>query len=283
MGEEIKRAFVCGHPVSHSMSPVIHGYWLAHHNLTGAYEKVGVAPEQFSKFITSLQETGFVGGNITIPYKESTFDIVSRLDDAARHIGAVNTVWLEDGLLHGTNTDWIGFASNLDQFAQGWASADKAVVMGAGGAARGIVYALIKRGIGEIHIVNRTRSRADQLAASFSSLGAAKIEADDWPTLSKSLHGADLLVNTTSLGLDGNGEIPDISGLSPSAVVTDIVYSPLQTPLLKSAAKAGHLTVDGLGMLLHQAVPGFEKWFGIRPRVTDELRELVIAEMDKRH
>lgn len=280
MADPSRRAFVCGHPIDHSMSPAIHGYWISQHGLNATYEKKDIRPEDFRGFLEGLSDAGFSGGNITIPHKEAAFRIVGSMDDAARKIGAVNTVWLENNVLCGTNTDWSGFAANLDDYAPGWDSCDVAVVMGAGGAARGVIFALIDRGVSKIRIVNRTRSRAERLASDFSSSSASKFLVDDWAELQNALQAADLLINTTSLGLEEKENAPDLSGLPSSAIVTDIVYSPLQTPLLEAANKAGLKTVDGLGMLLHQAVPGFEKWFGVRPRVTAQLRNMVIEKMD---
>ncbi len=280
MAEAIRRAFVCGHPVEHSMSPAIHGYWISQHGLNATYEKIDVMPEDFPDFLEGLALAGYSGGNITIPHKETAFSNVRSKDEAALKIGAVNTVWLENDILCGTNTDWSGFAANLDEHAPGWDSCEVAVVLGAGGAARGVIYALIDRGISKIRIVNRTRSRADRLAGDFASNRGSELLVDDWAELQHALQTAELLINTTSLGLEGGDDAPNISGLPSSAIVTDIVYSPLQTPLLKAADSAGLKTVDGLGMLLHQAVPGFEKWFGVRPKVTPQLRDMIIEKLD---
>lgn len=282
MAERPTKAFVCGHPVAHSRSPLIHRHWLASHNINGSYEPIDVAPDDFSQFLRTIGEAGHNGGNITIPHKEAAFGIVDDVDGAASKIGAVNTVWIKDGRLCGTNTDWLGFASNLDAGARGWDTAVNAVILGAGGAARAILYALIQREIPDIRIANRTRERADVLAAEFSGSSSSRLSVSDWSDLPGVLDRAELLVNTTSIGMDGNtGEIPDLKPLSPSAIVTDIVYVPLETPLLKTARARNLKAVDGLGMLLHQAVPGFEKWFGTRPEVTSELRDLVIADMER--
>ncbi len=282
MAEPAIKAFVCGHPVAHSRSPLIHGYWLEQYELNGTYELVDVAPADFAAFLSNLKSSGFAGGNITIPHKEAAFRIVAESDDAARKIGAINTVWLEGETLCGTNTDWFGFAANLDASIPGWDNIEQAVVIGAGGAARGILYALIQRGIQQIRIVNRTRSRAEDLAREFRARKGPVITVYDFAEMARALTGAELLVNTTSLGMAGNsGEAPDLSVLASKAVVADIVYVPLETPLLAAARKIGRKTVDGLGMLLHQAVPGFEKWFGRRPDVTSELRALVVRDMDR--
>jgi shikimate dehydrogenase len=279
MAETGKRAFVVGHPIAHSRSPKIHGHWLHRYGIDGSYEATDVAPVDIAAFLASLPERGFAGGNVTIPHKEAAFAAVVRRDAAAELIGAVNTLWLEDGRLVGGNTDAHGFAANLDEFAPGWAQNGPAVVLGAGGAARAVVHALKVRGVQDIRIVNRTFGRAkelrDRFGAGIAAYGAAT------PDL---LSGAGLLVNTTSLGMagkDGVGELPADPALLPAyAIVTDIVYVPLETPLLGLARARGLKTVDGLGMLLHQAVPGFERWFGRRPQVTPELRALVVADLD---
>ena len=227
-----------------------------------------------------MAEAGFVGGNITIPHKEMARSIVEHVDEASELIGAVNTVWLEDGALRGTNTDWSGFSADLDARAPRWSSGRVAVVFGAGGAARGIVYALARRGYGEIRVVNRTFARARELADRFGD----RASAHAWEMLSELLPDADMIVNTTALGMAGKGEASseafDLSTVKPGGIASDIVYVPLQTPFLKAASERGLETVDGLGMLLHQAVPGFELWFGRRPEVTRQLRELVLEDME---
>ncbi|MBX3531475.1 MAG: shikimate dehydrogenase [Rhizobiaceae bacterium] len=273
------RAFVCGHPVAHSRSPLIHGHWLETHGIAGSYEKIDVPPAEFPAFAASLAARGFAGGNVTIPNKEAAFALVSRRDGAAQAIGAVNTLWFENGELVGGNTDAYGFSANLDERLPGWRSAGMATVLGAGGAARAVVHALAESGIGRIAIVNRTAARAEALAAGFT--GA---EAHGWDRLDDLLPSTDLLVNTTSLGMDGEaGAGLDMALLPDSALVTDIVYVPLETPLLAQASRRGLRTADGLGMLLHQAVPGFERWFGTRPQVTRELRDLVVADLGGGH
>ncbi len=272
-----RKAFVCGHPIAHSRSPKIHGHWLAEHGIDGSYEAVDVALDDFGPFMQSVRAGRFVGGNVTIPHKEAAFRAVDRKDEAAAGIGAVNTTWLEDGLLCGSNTDAYGFAANLDQQAPGWAEdGSKAVLLGAGGAARAVLFALRQRGFTDIRIVNRTRARAENLAAEFGpAISAHALEAV--PDL---LEDAALLVNTTSLGMHGEADMPlPLERLPADSLVTDIVYVPLRTPLLAAAERRGLKTVDGLGMLLHQAVPGFEKWFGVRPRVTAALRALVQADI----
>ncbi|QUS55834.1 shikimate dehydrogenase [Pseudovibrio brasiliensis] len=274
----MRNAAVTGHPIGHSKSPLIHGYWLKQHGIEGSYIAQDVPPETAEVFYGSLAEHGFVGCNVTIPNKEHAYNSAEKLDDAAKMIGAVNTLWLDEaGVLNGSNTDGLGFLGNLDQMLPSWDNnGNKAIVLGAGGASRAIIWALLSRGYTEVYIANRTLEKAQKLADHF---GPNTI-AITWDTLGEKLGEADLLVNTTSLGMTGQPELNiDLDNLSKSAVVTDIVYSPLQTKLLRDSAERGNPTVDGLGMLLHQAVPGFEKWFGVRPEVTDELREIILKEM----
>ena len=274
------RAFVTGFPVRHSRSPLIHGHWLVQFGIPGSYEAQEVSPADFPAFMASLKygSSGFVGGNVTIPHKEMAFGLADRPDELAKELGAANTLWREEGMIHATNTDGRGFVSNLDARHPGWDSNDKAVVFGAGGASRAIVQSLRDRGFSEIHVVNRTLARAQELADRFG----AKVYAHPVGALREVMTGAGLFVNTTSLGMDGEpAPVIDFSPLTGGAVVTDIVYVPLETPILKQAAVQGFATVDGLGMLLHQAVPGFERWFGVRPEVDDILRSLVIADMEK--
>jgi shikimate dehydrogenase len=277
MAEAGPKAFVCGHPISHSRSPKIHRHWLAHYGLNGSYEAIDVAPDGFADFAASVRAGRYAGGNITLPNKEVAFQVVDRLDAAAKQIGAVNTLWVEDGSLHGSNTDAYGFAANLDDHAPGWSAAPGAVVvLGAGGAARAVLHALKLRGFDDIRIVNRTPARAEALATEF---GPA-FSAHGFAAANALLNDAALLVNTTSLGMHGEADIVvDLDRLPAGALVTDIVYVPLETPLLAAARRRGLRTVDGLGMLLHQAVPGFEKWFGVRPEVTPELRALIVGDI----
>lgn len=272
------KAFVCGHPIAHSRSPKIHGHWLKRYGIDGSYTAIDVAPADFGAFLAGLSATGLRGGNVTIPHKEMAFAAVQRRDEAAEQIGAVNTVWLDDGILWGGNTDAYGFAANLDHLALGWASnGDVAVVLGAGGASRAIIHALKQRGFTDIRIVNRTVTRAEELADQFGDGVSAHPQA----ATAELLEDASLLVNTTALGMHGNDGLPaDPSTLPDHAIVTDIVYVPLETPLLAAARTRGLKTVDGLGMLLHQAVPGFERWFGRRPEVTADLRNMIVADLD---
>lgn len=273
-------AFICGWPVDHSRSPIIHNYWIKHHKIIGEYTKRAIAPQDFTKFIKCLIETGFLGGNVTLPHKEAAFELIENLDPAARRLGAVNTVWFENGNLYGANTDGYGFLANLDQFSIGWDRSDKkkqaVIVLGAGGAARAIVDALTSRGFQDIKIINRTVLRAEKLTNTFGK----NISAHEWRALPKLMENAGLLVNTTSLGMEGKDPLEiDLDPAPLNCLVNDIVYAPLETQLLKQAKSRGLDVVDGLGMLLHQAVPGFEKWFGVRPEVTDELRRLVIDDL----
>lgn len=272
-------AFVAGYPIKHSRSPMIHQYWLSLHGLSGFYEKLAVDPVDFADFIADVKrkDSGYRGGNITIPHKEAAYQLADVPDEISRELGAANTLWMENGLLHASNTDAYGFVANLDQQHPGWDKTDCAVVLGAGGASRAVVQAIRNRGIKTIHVVNRTKARALELVDRFGpTLHGHGLEA-----LNAVLEGAGLFVNTSSLGMEGDPFPPiDWHKLASGAVVTDIVYVPLETELLRRARAAGFATVDGLGMLLHQAVPGFEKWFGIRPEVSDELRQLIIADLE---
>jgi shikimate dehydrogenase len=261
-----------GHPVAHSRSPMLHGYWLRTLGIDGAYEFADVAPEDFEKFFRGLKQNGFAGGNITRPHKEQAFRLVDRREPAADAIGAVNTVWYEDDALIGGNTDWLGIVLSLDALHPGWdSSPGKVVVLGAGGSARASVYAFLQRKF-SVAIVNRTRARADQLAGEFGA-GASAHGMDALPGL---LGQADVLINNTSLGQAGNPpHFVDLNALKRSAIVYDVVYVPLETELLKKAKAAGHRVVDGLSMLLYQAVPGFTHWFGVKPAVMPEQRKIL--------
>ncbi len=271
------RACIIGHPVKHSRSPLIHGFWLETLGLPGSYGREDVAPDAAEAFIRDLAGSGYVGGNVTMPHKEAAFRAVARRTARAEALGAVNTVWYRDGELWGDNTDIVGFLANLDEGAPGWdAKLKKAVVLGAGGASVAIVAGLIERGAERILVANRTVERAEELSARFGSA----VQGRPWPPSPDDLAGADLLVNTTSRGMGGKDDLDlDLSPLPAHAVVTDAVYVPLRTGLLRDAAARGLRTVDGLGMLLHQAVPGFEHWFGRRPAVTPDLRRLIEADL----
>jgi shikimate dehydrogenase len=268
----VKRACVIGWPVSHSLSPAIHGYWLKQHGLDGEYLRAPVAPEEFEAFLTGLSAQGFCGANVTVPHKIEAYRLCELRDQAAQAIGAVNTVWLEAGKLCGSNSDAYGFAANLDCEAPGWDRGGPAVVIGAGGAARAIVYTLIQRGFEDIRIVNRGRVRAGELSAFFPPSRAFGFD-----NLDRALGGARLLVNCSVLGMTGAPPLDaDLGPIARDATVCDIVYHPLETALLRQARERGLMAVDGLGMLLHQAVPGFEKWFGVWPEVTLGLRRAVL-------
>ncbi len=273
------RAFVVGYPIKHSRSPLIHGYWLKTLGIAGSYEKVEVAREAFADFIAGLKsgDSSFCGGNVTIPHKEAAYRLADETDALTDELGAANTLWLEDGKLMATNTDGIGFTANLDDRHPSWDRGGKAVVLGAGGASRAIIQALRERSFSEIHVVNRSFDRAQELADRFG----AKVHAHSMAALNEVMRKADFFVNTTSLGMGGEPapQLP-FDNMVPGAVVTDIVYLPLKTSFLQQAERAGLPTVDGLGMLLHQAVPGFEKWFGKRPVVDAALRALIIADME---
>jgi shikimate dehydrogenase len=268
----IPRACVMGHPVAHSRSPMIHGYWLATTGIAGAYDLQDVAPGLFPDFVTHLTAHGYVGGNVTVPHKEAAFRLVARRDAVAEATGAVNTLWMEQGELVGGNSDVHGFVSNLDDRVPAWDTwCRRAVVLGAGGAARAAAHGLIDRGV-DVVLVNRTLERAQHVAAQFGP----HVGATGFWDLAQLLPTADLLVNCTSLGMHGKPLLDvDLHMLKPDAIVTDAVYVPLETDLLAQARMRGHRVVDGLGMLLHQAVYGFHKWFGVTPTVTGELRALV--------
>ncbi len=272
------RAFLIGHPVAHSRSPMLHGYWLKRYGLDGAYELVDVEPGKVDAFFARLRDEGWAGGNVTVPHKVAVMPFLNRVEAAARAVGAVNTIWREGETLVGGNTDVAGFIDNLDELAPGWDdSAQNAVIIGAGGAARAIVYALKQRRL-RVALANRTIDKAEEIATDLGGVTAHGLEA-----LPDLLGEADLLVNTTSLGMLGKPPLElDIAPLKKGAVVYDIVYVPLETPLLRQAKAGGHRTVDGLGMLLHQAAPGFQRWFGQRPEVTTELRALLEADIRAR-
>ena len=268
-------ACLIGWPAAHSRSPLIHHYWLRTLGIEGGYVIEAVPPDDFRDFVLRLRLRGFVGANVTIPHKESVLAL-STPDARALAIGAANTLWFEGGELRSTNTDVEGLVNNLDACAAGWDKAEEALVLGAGGSARAVVFGLIERGIKRVHLVNRTLARAQALAEKF---GAAVLPAE-WENIGGLLPRAGLLVNTTSLGMHGQGALGiDVGGLSKDAVVADLVYVPLETPLLAAARARGLKTADGLGMLLHQAVRGFELWFGRRPEVTRELRAVVEADL----
>ncbi|MGH8222185.1 MAG: shikimate dehydrogenase [Woeseiaceae bacterium] len=268
-------AGVIGWPVSHSRSPRLHGYWLRRHGIDGAYIPLPVRPADFAAALLALPKMGFVGANVTVPHKEAALATVDRANAEARRIGAVNTVIVaEDGALEGRNTDGFGFIENLRGSIQDWqATAGPAVIIGAGGAARAIAVALLDAGAPALRLVNRTVERAERLAADIG--GPARVYG--WADRVMALADAALLVNASALGMTGESPLElDLEGLPTAAVVNDVVYSPLETQLLAAARARGNRTVDGLGMLLHQARPGFAAWFGVEPEVTPELRRFVL-------
>lgn len=272
-----RAACLIGWPAAHSRSPLIHHYWLRTLDIEGGYNIEAVPPEGFAEFVLHLSTHGFVGANVTIPHKERALAL-SVPDARARAVGAANTLWYDGGELRSTNTDIEGFINNLDACAPGWDTASDALVLGAGGSSRAVVFGLIERGIKRVYLANRTIERAQALAVQFG----ACVHPVAWNGIKDLLPGASLLVNTTSLGMHGQRPLEIDAGLlPPHAVVADLVYVPLETPLLAAARAHGLKTADGLGMLLHQAVRGFELWFGQRPQVTSELRALVEADLTK--
>lgn len=271
---KIPLAGVIGCPVGHSRSPVLHGTWLWQMRIPGHYVPLHIEAEDLPHMLHALPRLGFVGANVTIPHKEAVLKLAHDVSDTARRIGAANTLSFgPDGRIDADNTDAYGFTANLRQNAPDWdASRGPAVVLGAGGAARAIIVALQDAGVPEIFLSNRTAARADALAAEFA------VTSLPWDDRAHALRDVSTLVNTTSLGMAGQAALEiDLHALPATALVTDIVYTPLETPLLAQARAKGCRVVDGLGMLLHQAVPGFERWFGLRPDVTDELRRAVLA------
>lgn len=268
----IKKAGVAGFPVAHSLSPRLHGFWLNKYKIAGEYKHYEVNPEDLGSFTENMRgNKDFVGLNLTIPHKEVVIGLLDEIDEVAKAISAVNTVINDNGILIGKNTDAYGFSENIKHFITG---KKKAVVLGAGGAAKAIIFALKQLDFEQVFITNRTKKRAEEL----SSVTRHPLSIVDWEKRSEILQDADLLVNTTSLGMTGKEPLEiDLSLLPKTALVTDIVYSPLETKLLAQARARGNPTVDGLGMLLHQAVPAFEAWFGVKPEVTEELRQYVLA------
>jgi shikimate dehydrogenase len=270
-------ACLIGWPAAHSRSPLIHHYWLRTLGIAGGYVIEAVPPEDLRDFVLRLSLRGFVGANVTIPHKEDVLAL-STPDARSKAVGAANTLWFVAGELRSTNTDVEGFINNLDTNAPGWDKAGEALVLGAGGASRAVVFGLLERGFSRVHVANRTLARAEALAEQFGT----NVHPVPWDGINELLPDAKLLVNTTSLGMQGQSSLDvDVMRLPQTAVVADLVYVPLVTPLLAAAKARGLTTADGLGMLLHQAVRGFELWFGQRPEVTDELRALVEADLTK--
>lgn len=272
-----RAACLIGWPAAHSRSPLIHHYWLRTLQIEGGYNIEAVPPEGFAEFVLHLSTHGFVGANVTLPHKERALAL-SMPDERARAVGAANTLWYEGNELHSTNTDIEGFINNLDACAPGWDGIEEALVLGAGGSSRAVVFGLVERGIKRVHLANRTLDRARALADQFGP----NVHPVAWDVIGHLLPRAGLLVNTTSLGMHGQPALElDAGLLPPDAIVADLVYVPLETPLLAAARMRGLRTADGLGMLLHQAVRGFELWFGRRPEVTPALRALVEADLTK--
>ena len=265
-----------GWPVAHSRSPALHGHWLRRHGIAGHYVPLAVRPGHLAQVLHALPRAGFVGANVTIPHKEAVLALADMVTDRAALIGAANTLTFRpDGTIHADNTDGQGFIANLVQQAPGWHPASgPAAVIGAGGAARAVVAALLERGVPELRIANRTRARAERIREDFG----ARVTVHDWARLDRMLEGAATVVNATSAGMKGGPPLHlPLEALSPAALVTDLVYTPLDTEFLRAARARGCTTVDGLGMLLHQAAPGFERWFGVRPEVDQPLRAAVLG------
>lgn len=275
MSKEHKAVCVIAWPAGHSRSPLIHNYWIKQHRLDAEYRREAVPPDKFAGFVENLHGNGYIGANITVPHKEAAL-AASEPDDRARAVGAANTLWYNDGALQSTNTDVEGFLANLDVAAPGWdRGLETAVVLGAGGGARAVVFALLQREVGRVYVINRTRDRAQALKKKFGG----RVQVAGWDETTGLLGGAGILVNTTTLGMVGQPPLEINLRCPASLVVADLVYAPLETKLLASARARGLRTADGLGMLLHQAVRGFQLWFGVRPEVTPELRAMVEADL----
>ena len=276
MTAPVRAACIIGWPVEHSRSPLIHNYWLKTYGIAGEYRREAVPPDEFEAFVQSLDARDYVGANVTVPHKEKALAF-SLPDERAKAVGAANTLWIAGGFLHATNTDVEGFLNNLDACAPQWdRDLSNVVVLGAGGAAHAVVYALLTRSVEHITVVNRTPQRAEVLRGRFLD----RLQVAPWEQLNDLLGEAALFVNTTTLGMAGQPELEvDVGRLPSHAIVADLVYVPLVTPLIKAAKAKGLRTADGLGMLLHQAVRGFELWFGKKPEVTAELRALAEADL----
>lgn len=271
-------AGVAGWPISHSLSPALHGFWIERLQLDAAYVPLAIRPDDFSQALSVLPRLGFRGINVTLPHKEAAFRHASDADDAARATGAANTLVFRDGKSFATNTDVAGFLGSLDDASAGNVAGCSALVLGAGGAARAVIFGLLSRGVEQVTVVNRTRANADALANFFGN----KVVAASWDHLDGVLARCDLLVNTTKLGMQGQDPlVVNLDSLRAESIVVDIVYRPLETRLLHQARLRGNRTVDGLGMLLHQAAPAFHAWFGVKPEVTPELRAHLISFMER--
>jgi shikimate dehydrogenase len=262
----MKTAAIIGYPISHSRSPMIHGFWLKQHGLEGDYIKQAVKPEELESFV---QNYPFLGGNVTIPHKETIMPFLATVSEVAKKIGAVNMVYMKDGKLHGENTDMLGFLHNCDEKVPNWDKVSSALILGAGGAARAVIVGLQTRGIQNITLCNRSSERAENLAKEFD------IFYLPWDKRNEAIATHPLIINTTSLGMQGQPPLDIIIPTGGGKVFSDVVYIPLKTAILGEAEQKGHKIITGLGMLLHQAVPGFEKWFHVKPKVTPELYALV--------
>ena len=278
MSKEHKAVCVIAWPAGHSRSPLIHNYWIKQHKLNAEYRREAVPPEKFADFVSNLRANGYIGANISVPHKEVALTLTEP-DDRARAVGAANALWYDDNRLRSTNTDVEGFLANLDAATPGWdRGLSTAVVLGAGGGARAVIFALLAREVGRVYVINRTAARAKALQKKFGN----RVQVASWEETTGLLGGAGLLVNTTTLGMVGQPPLDLNLRCPPSLVVADLVYDPLVTGLLALARARGLRTADGLGMLLHQAVRGFQLWFGVRPEVTAELRALVEADLLKK-
>ena len=277
MSSIMRKAAVIGWPVEHSRSPLIHRHWLKEQGLNGDYHRLAIAPENIDRLKAILIEEDYVGGNVTIPHKEAAFRLADHADEVAHTLGAANTLWFEGGRLFASNTDGYGFLANLDEKVPGWdAKGGKAIVLGAGGAARAIVWALLQRKFDSIYVLNRTLEKAETLVDRFGSRLVAKPLSD----IKAVLKHADFLVNTTAVGMHGATQFEfSLAGMRDTAIVNDIVYTPLTTGLLRDATARNLRTVDGLGMLLHQAAPGFEQWFGKIPTISEALRQIIVDDL----
>ncbi len=274
-----RRACVIGYPVQQARSPILHRHWLKQYGIDGDYTREEVPPEKIADFLANLGNHGYVGANITVPHKAAAYLALDHAEPVATAMKVANTLWVEKDGLHGTNTDVHGFLANLDEAIPDWiVQPEQAVVLGAGGGSRAVVYGLLQRGLPRVVVVNRTLSRAQTLGAEFGS----RVTPATFDELPAWLKDADILVNASSLGMAGQPSLQvDLTSMQRGSIVYDIVYVPLETPLLAAARAHGLQTVDGLGMLLHQAVPAFERFFGVKPKVTKELRNAVLADIAK--
>jgi len=279
VNSDVKQACVIGWPIQQSRSPLIHGHWLKTYGIAGRYDRVAVPPGEAAAFIRSLESRDLEGCNVTAPHKQAVFEAADWRDPSAEAVGAANTVWRDGTKVCVANTDTYGFMTHLGQSAPGWNRRDAPVALfGAGGAARAIVHGFLEAGVGKVRLINRTAARAEALVAHFGP----RVESWAWSDGARAVSDAGVVVNTTTLGMIGNEPLDlDLAALEREAIVADIVYVPLETPLLAEARRRGHRTVDGLGMLLHQAVPGFARWFGVEPEVTQALRDILVADIER--